>query len=123
MTTKLFSTGACVCLTACLFAAGLALAQTAAPAAKPPGDASPGLRAMFLHPPAFEDLDANHDGIVSKAEFDAYRTAHPMPGRPGMWPDGPPRGRFAPPFDLQAADTNHDGKISWAEFQAAATAR
>jgi hypothetical protein len=85
---------------ACALTAGLAVAQTAAPApasstsaasapAKPrphrdgqPGGGQPGGH-FAPHPPTFEELDTNHDGMVSKAEFDAWRAAHPMPGHPG----------------------------------------
>ena len=81
----------------CLLAAGVAAAQTAAPAAKPalaaaPAKAKPhhdgqaGGRAGPPHAPSFDDLDTNHDGVVSKAEFDAWRAAHPRPDRGG--PDG-----------------------------------
>ena len=89
----------------CLIAAGVAAAQTTAPAAKPaaaatspaatPAKAKPHHDAPAAghfgppHPPSFEELDTNHDGVVSKAEFDAWRAAHPMPGRPGgPGPDG-----------------------------------
>jgi len=156
---------ATVVLGVCLLAAGVAAAQTpsasqnvpaanaAAPAtpakAKARREGPPGAGFGPMRPPTFEDFDANHDGVVSKAEFDAYRAAHPMAGR--SMPDGPPGddtrgprgdgpvgfgrpremmwrhihdmdGRGGPRLDLAAADTDHDGKISWAEFQAAAAA-
>ena len=41
------------------------------------------------HAPTFEELDTNHDGVVSKAEFDAWRAAHPMPGHLGQGGAGP----------------------------------
>lgn len=92
----------------CLLAAGVAAAQTAAPAAKPAPAASaqatpPSAKAKARphhdgqagdhfappHAPSFDELDTNHDGVVSKAEFDAWRAAHPRPDRPG--PDGDDR--------------------------------
>lgn len=74
--------------------AGVALAQTAAPVAKPAATSTaPGSAAVAakprphrdapMHAPSFDDLDTNHDGVVSKAEFEAWRTAHPMAGHPG----------------------------------------
>ena len=151
----------------CALAAGIAAAQTgapaatsassssASPAARPRphhdgGDQSMGPRGPQhgpMHPPTFEDLDTNHDGVVSKAEFDAWRAAHPMPGHLGgdsegkgdwhgphggwgmrremMWMhmremEMHHHGGFGHHFDFDAADADHDGKISWAEFQAAA---
>ncbi len=95
-----------ILIAACAFAAGSAVAQTAAPAAKPATvaatapaakpkphrEAQPGSgpRNGLGHPPSFDDLDTNHDGVVSKAEFDAWHTAHP--GRPGEGPHGGPDG-------------------------------
>jgi hypothetical protein len=138
----------------CALAAGLAAAQTAAPAqaSASSSSASPAARPHphhdgDMHPPTFEDLDTNHDGMVSKAEFDSWRAAHPMPGHPGQDGDGKGdwhgphggwgmyrermwmhmremdryhHGGFGRHLDFDAADTDHDGKISWAEFQAAA---
>ena len=94
----------------CLLAAGVAAAQTTAPAAKPAAaaasgstvapakastnakphhDGQPGGRFGPPHAPSFDELDTNHDGVVSKAEFDAWRAAHPMPGHPGQGGAGP----------------------------------
>ena len=79
----------------CLLTAGVAAAQTAAPAAKPTAVSAPAAPSATRrkphhdghpappHAPSFDELDTNHDGVVSKAEFDAWRAAHPMPGRPG----------------------------------------
>lgn len=154
---------------ASVLGAGLAMAQTAAKPQTPaaPATASSAAAPMHkpmhrkamvkpdgmpdpikgpMHAPAFEDIDTNHDGVISKAEFEAFHAAHPMPphgrgegirGRMGggmgwrfmamqemmmmrmheMHRDG-----LGAHFDLKAADTDHDGKISWAEFQAAANA-
>jgi len=86
---------ALVAVAACALTAGQAAAQTAAPAAssssassapakpRPHRDGQPGGH-FAPHAPTFEELDTNHDGVVSKAEFDAWRAAHPMPGHPGM---------------------------------------
>ncbi len=89
----------------CLLAAGVAVAQTTPPPAKPAAstpaapsaaakakphhDAQASGRFGPSHAPSFDELDTNHDGVVSKAEFDAWRAAHPMPGHPG--PDGDDR--------------------------------
>lgn len=44
----------------------------------------------------FEEMDANHDGAISKKEFDAYHSKH-----------------------FKELDTNHDGKLTQEEMQAA----
>ena len=81
----------------------------------------------------FDQMDTNHDGSVSRAEFTEHHKAM-MEGKrrdgagPGM--DGPP------PMDMmmghggrmlhemaEKADSNHDQSISRAEFDAAAKAR
>lgn len=95
----------------------------------------------------FADLDANKDGSISRAEFDAPPPPPPGdhgpggPGRPGG-PDrmgGPGRGPGSdgpgmrgpgmrgPGFGmggrmLEQADLNHDGKVTLAEAQKAALA-
>lgn len=72
----------------------------------------------------FGAMDANHDGTVSKAEFDAFRPGNrPDDGHPGNdqhWGPHGPGGRhmgMGPP-DLNRLDTDKDGKISLAEFSA-----
>jgi hypothetical protein len=154
MKIKVLTAGkAILALGVCGLVAGVAAAQTtpssqasaaARPRAHPAGAADAPFGAM--RPPTFEQLDANHDGVVSKAEFDAWRAAHPIVGRPmpdgapgddirgpGGWEGGMPHEMMwrhmrgmedhrGPRLDLAAADTDHDGKISWAEFQAAAAA-
>ncbi|HTM82139.1 EF-hand domain-containing protein [Asticcacaulis sp.] len=72
--------------------------------------------------PAFSDIDTNSDGVISQAEFDAFRPKRPDGdhGR-GREHDGP-RGRGGPmPFhgaDLKRLDTDKDGKVSFDEFSA-----
>ncbi len=86
----------------CALAAGIAAAQTGAPAAAQASSSSASQAAKphmhhdsqamgpheGRHAPTFDELDTNHDGMVSKAEFDAWRAAHPMPGHPGDGKDG-----------------------------------
>ncbi len=80
----------------CALAAGIAAAQTGTPAAAPASSSSASQATKphmhhdgqavgphGPHAPTFEELDTNHDGMVSKAEFDTWRAAHPMPGHPG----------------------------------------
>ncbi|WP_343684418.1 hypothetical protein [Asticcacaulis sp.] len=63
-------------------------------------------------PPAFEAMDSNRDGQISKAEFEAFRPPHCAPvGTEGPDAKGPPMG----PPRLETLDTDHDGKLSWAE--------
>ncbi len=87
--------------------AGVALAQTATQPAKPQTPAAPATSAATpahkpmhrdatvkpdgapdhmrgpMHAPSFDDIDTNHDGTISKAEFEAFHAAHPMPPRGG----------------------------------------
>ncbi len=101
----------------------------------------------MMHPPAFADLDANKDGVLSKDEFAApmmqhfadvdtdgngtispaeFDAAHQRMGEmhghmhEGWGPPGGPGGWHHDhgPMDLQALDTDHDGKVSFAEFSA-----
>lgn len=48
----------------------------AATAAAKPAPAKDTRKAMRMETPTFVDLDTNHDGSISPAEFDAYRNAH-----------------------------------------------
>lgn len=85
----------------------------------------------------FARLDANHDGVVTRAEFDAYR-AHQAPEPPnvspfehigGHWfdhadPNGTGRVTVAMaaqhPLELfDMADVNHDGTVSVEERRVA----
>ncbi len=68
--------------------------------------------------PTFEAVDANHDGTISKAEFQAF--AARMPHGPGG-PGGPGGGHFVHrmmPMDIKTLDKNGDGKVSFEEFAA-----
>lgn len=89
------------------------------------------------HParPVFSDIDTNSDGVISQAEFDAFKPERPEGGpdgprpkdpggRPGDGREGPgdyhgsrggPGGRFHGP-DLKALDADKDGKVSLDEF-------
>lgn len=82
----------------------------------------------FMRGPAFDDIDANKDGAISKAEFDAFHSAHhpgdkmdmPMPPPPcGDEHDGPggehSRVMIRHMGDL---DANKDGKVTFDEFVA-----
>lgn len=113
-------------------AAALALAGPACHAGDGPPPPPP--MGMHRHPPAFDDLDANKDGKVTKDEFaapmaqrfgdidtngdgvitrDEFDAAHPPmhdgPGGPGMWRRH---------MDLKTLDADGDGKISFDEFTA-----
>lgn len=78
--------------------------------------------------PVFSDIDTNKDGVISQAEFEAFKPKGPE-GRDG--PPPPPEGRgdgprghgghgphrMGPP-DLKTLDSNGDGKVSYNEFSA-----
>jgi len=81
----------------------------------------------------FAALDANHDGVVTRAEVDGYREARreEMRARRDGEGDGPPpgemgRGGVGPllnnPAWFDLADRDHDGRVTPAEAQAGATA-
>ena len=82
-----------------------------------------------IHRPAFADIDANHDGTISQAEFDAFKPPMPpggtpggdmgapgMPPPPGRGPMGGHMGGHMMIMDIKSLDSNKDGKISQDEF-------
>ncbi len=81
----------------------------------------------FMRAPAFEDMDSNKDGSISKAEFDAFHTAH-HPGDKMDMPMPPPCGdehegqggehRRIMIRHMGDLDANKDGKITFDEFVA-----
>jgi hypothetical protein len=112
-----------------LISAALVLAAAGAAFAQGPGGMGGRLMAA----------DANKDGVITKAEFDANRTvrfaetdknkdgflskdemAVMMGDRPGGPPPGAPSGNPPPNFGMARGDmdANKDGKISKAEFLA-----
>lgn len=72
--------------------------------------------------PAFSDIDTNKDGVISQAEFDAFRPKRPDGDHRRGREHGGPHGREgAMPFhgpDLKRLDTDKDGRISLEEFSA-----
>ncbi len=112
-------------------AASLALAGLCALPALAQDAGKPDMKAHPMRP-SFSDIDANKDGVISQAEFDAFRPKPPEGGWHGHdrrghdhhsrhrhGHHGRPewRGRFHG-FDLKSLDTNADGKISFEEFSA-----
>lgn len=75
-------------------------------------------------PPAFESMDANKDGTLTREEFEAFalKGCAPLPPQ-----DRSAKGRRALPDDEakgpQALDSDKDGRISWVEFSAPLKAR
>lgn len=122
-----------------LTGAGLAALLVALPAtAQPPGGPpGPMDKAMMqgMMDRQFQRLDTDHDGVISKAEFDARvgmmgGPGGPPPGGPGGPPPGGPggpgrggpggmRGGMMGPRWFDMADSNRDGKVSAAESAAA----
>jgi hypothetical protein len=66
--------------------------------------------------PTFDAVDTNHDGTISKTEFQAFVAHAPVGGPHG--PGGPGRHfvRQMMPMDIKTLDTDGDGKISLEEF-------
>lgn len=91
-----------------------AWAQAPAGAEPPPADLPP----PHMRP-KFSDLDVNKDGVISQAEFDAFRPEREPGGHDGHH-DG--AGDRLPPPDRADLDANKDGKISLDEFLAPAKA-
>ncbi len=92
--------------------AGHADDKTKLPDGPPPGGP--------MKPPAFADIDTNHDGSISQTEFDAFHAAHMPKG--GHHHDGPPPGMrmdgHRGPPDFKTLDANGDGKVTLDEFEA-----
>lgn len=71
--------------------------------------------------PAFSDIDTNKDGVISQAEFDAYRPAQAKrPPAHAFHRHGP---HDHGPHDLKALDANGDGQVTFEEFSAPLKAR
>lgn len=66
--------------------------------------------------PAFEAVDTNRDGTISKAEFQAFVAHMPAHG-PGMGPREVHMHHMMP-MDIKSLDKDGDGKISPDEFAA-----
>ena len=96
-----------------LFASAPAFAQTA-PAARPPAAAAPQqlTRTQLSQQldTEFKNLDANHDGKLTKAEVEAAMTRRAAQAQAEV------NQQLKTVFEK--IDTNHNGSISLAEFQA-----
>jgi len=72
--------------------------------------------------PAFSDIDTNKDGVISQAEFDAFRLNKTTDGHWRGHKHGSRHGkddhmRFHGP-DMKRLDIDKDGRISLEEFMA-----
>jgi len=99
---------------------GLSLAFTGICALPALADGADGHKPDGPMRPAFSDIDTNKDGVISQAEFDAFRPQKPDGDHwRGREHDGPPgrggRMAFHRP-DLKRLDTDKDGKVSLEEF-------
>ena len=68
--------------------------------------------------PSFSDIDSNADGMISPAEFAAFKPKRPDSDRDRP---PPPNGRMHMHFrgyDVKRLDTDKDGKVSPEEFSA-----
>ncbi len=72
--------------------------------------------------PVFSDIDTNKDGVISQAEFDAFRPKRQDGDHGRSREHDGPRDRGGPmPFhgpDIKQLDTDKDGRISLEEFSA-----
>jgi Ca2+-binding EF-hand superfamily protein len=119
-----------------VFAADTTTSKASAVSA-PVGKAAPkgDRRIVHLEAPTFAEIDANHDGSISQAEFDAFHAAH----KPGLREGELHAGMMEPPMfmrmnrhfgghdegfggmahgerALDLLDTNNDGKLSFDEL-------
>ena len=83
-------------------------------------DSTPGRKMDGPVRPAFSDMDTNADGVISQAEFDAFKLKR-REGDHGRdrYPGGPHGGGGPMPFhgpDLKRLDADKDGKVSLEEF-------
>ncbi len=120
------STTRALVLIAVALTAGFATAQaesvqvpaTIVPPQTPPASAPATGGHHGDHHPLFDCIDANHDGSISLAEWEAFKSEHPCkhahPEAAKAHGDG------HPVFDR--IDANHDGSISLAEWEAARAA-
>ncbi|ESQ87879.1 EF-hand domain-containing protein [Asticcacaulis benevestitus] len=98
---------------------GLAAALCALPALAEGSDGKAPAGAEREGPkrPLFSDIDTNSDGVISQAEFDAFKAKRSEGHGHGHWGGHRGRHHMGPP-DLKTLDTDGDGKVSFAEFSA-----
>jgi hypothetical protein len=96
-----------------VFWAGASLMLLAELCALPALAQNAGAEAGHHTGPSFSDIDSNADGLISPAEFEAFKPKRPDGDRDRP----PPNGHFHGP-DLKRLDTDKDGKVSPEEFSA-----